>query len=73
MPLPPALAARLAKRGIISKKSAQQQSGLFKVETKLLKNICFLIPKKLQLGIKKKKFLLKITMTMRKPVFGGLP
>jgi len=28
MPLPPALAARLAKRGIISKKSAQQQSAL---------------------------------------------
>ena len=27
MPLPAALAARLAKRGIISKKSAQQQPG----------------------------------------------
>jgi hypothetical protein len=27
MPLPAALAARLAKRGIISKKSAQQQTG----------------------------------------------
>ena len=26
MPLPPALAARLAKRGILSRKSAQQQS-----------------------------------------------
>ena len=31
MPLPAALAARLAKRGIISKKSAQQQTGKYKI------------------------------------------
>ena len=30
MPLPAALAARLAKRGIISKKSVQQQPGKYR-------------------------------------------
>ena len=31
MPLPAALAARLAKRGIISKKSVQQQPGKYRL------------------------------------------
>ena len=63
MPLPPALAARLAKRGIISKKTAQNQTCKFEFHEKftifsLNKRFFFIIFQPNQ----RKKYLPKVTM-----------